>query len=123
MLETLGVHYTNKTMGPIYLHPFFNTNNLEPKSTFVDFHGKLLEDYFLDTQKNELIFVPFDEFGVHDTDFDGDHFDNWSNEFTKDNDIFINIEHNFKLEKSFTYAFVPLILLIFITFIGEKNDG
>ena len=33
------------------------------------------------------IFVPFDEFGVHDTDFDGDHFDNWSNEFTKDNDI------------------------------------
>jgi len=33
------------------------------------------------------VFVPFDEFGAHDTDFDGDHFDNWSNEFTKDNDI------------------------------------
>ena len=33
------------------------------------------------------IFVDFDEFGSHDTDFDGDHFDNWSNEFTKDNDV------------------------------------
>jgi len=33
------------------------------------------------------IFVDFDEFGCHDTDFDGDYFDQWSNEFTKDNDI------------------------------------
>ena len=33
------------------------------------------------------IFVNFDEFGAHDTDFDGDYFDQWSNEFTKDNDI------------------------------------
>ena len=33
------------------------------------------------------IFVDFDEFGSQDTDFDGNHFDNWSNEFTKDNDV------------------------------------
>jgi len=35
------------------------------------------------------IFVDFDEFGAHDTDFDGDYFDRWSNEFTKDNDIHV----------------------------------
>ena len=33
------------------------------------------------------IFVDFDEFGSQDTVFDGNHFDNWSNEFTKDNDV------------------------------------
>ena len=35
------------------------------------------------------IFVEFDEFGAHDTDFDGDYFDQWSNEFTKDNDVHV----------------------------------
>ena len=35
------------------------------------------------------IFVDFDEFGAHDTDFDGDYFDQWSNEFTKENDIHV----------------------------------
>tara|TARA_R110000824_G_scaffold246785_1_gene435945 strand:+ start:1457 stop:2353 length:897 start_codon:yes stop_codon:yes gene_type:complete len=39
------------------------------------------------TYRPGTVFVPLDEFGCHDTDFDGDHFDNWSNEFTKDNDI------------------------------------
>ena len=33
------------------------------------------------------VFVDFDEFGAYDDDFNSDHFDNWSNEFTKDNDI------------------------------------
>jgi len=33
------------------------------------------------------IFVPFDQFGVHEDDFEQRYFDDWSTEFSEDNDI------------------------------------
>jgi len=35
------------------------------------------------------VFVEFDEFGLHEDDFDSEYFDRWSTEFSKENDIHV----------------------------------